>query len=113
MEDRLDNYDDYDTENQNDTKYATDLSENLLMEGLNHRKIRNIEEKIEWLKKDDQIVAEIVRQFCPKPSTTTISPTTEAPELNGTKLLRVTNQSKLYILLLILLNIDILYFLDF
>ena len=83
LEARLDNYDDYDSEYGNNSKSATDLSENLLMEGLNHRKIRNIEEKIEFLKKDDQVVAEIVRQFCPKPSTTTAPPTTEAPEQNG------------------------------
>ena len=72
----MDNYDDYDT--LDDSKSATDLSENLLTEGLKHRKIRNIEEKIEFLKKDDQIVSEIVRQFCPKPPTTTIPVTTEA-----------------------------------
>lgn len=83
LEARLDNYDDYDSEYGNNSKSATDLSENLLMEGLNHRKIRNIEEKIEFLKKDDQVVAEIVRQFCPKPSTTTAPLTTEAPEQNG------------------------------
>ena len=47
MVDRLDEYDDYDTKDENNTKYATDLSENLLIEGLNHRKIRNIEEKID------------------------------------------------------------------
>ena len=75
LEDKLDNYDDYDT--LDDSKSATDLSENLLTEGLKHRKIRNIDEKIEFLKKDDQIVSEIVRQFCPKPTTTTIPPTTE------------------------------------
>ena len=92
MEDRLDEYDDYDTKDENNTKYATDLSENLLIEGLNHRKIRNIEEKIEWLKNDDQIVAEIVRQFCPKPMTTTIPPTTEAPKLNGSNSFYIMKQ---------------------
>ena len=45
MEDKLDNYDDYDT--LDDSKSATDLSENLLAEGLEHRKIRNVEEKID------------------------------------------------------------------
>ena len=78
MEDKLDNYDDYDVIEGEDSKSATDLSENLLTEGLKHRKIRNIEEKIEFLKQDDQIVSEIVRQFCPKPPITTIPPTTEA-----------------------------------
>ena len=82
MEDKLDNYDDYDT--LDDSKSATDLSENLLTEGLKHRKIRNIEEKIEFLKKDDQIVSEIVRQFCPKPPTTTTPVTTEAFGSTGT-----------------------------
>ena len=84
MEDKLDNYDDYDVIEGEDSKSATDLSENLLTEGLKHRKIRNIEEKIEFLKQDDQIVSEIVRQFCPKPSTTNIPPTTEAFGSTGT-----------------------------
>ena len=68
---------------EDDTKYASDLSENILTEGLNHRKIRNVEEKIAWLKEDDQIVEEIVRQFCPKPPTTTASPQTVATTIEG------------------------------
>ena len=67
-------------EDENNTKYASDLSEHLLTEGLNHRQIRNVADKIAWLRNDDQIVAEIVRQFCPRPSTTTPTPTTTTME---------------------------------
>ena len=80
MHDTDDNNDDEDDYDEDDTKYASDLSENMLTEGLKQRKIRNIDEKIAWLKKDDQIVEEIVRQFCPKPPTTTPAPT---PDIEG------------------------------
>ena len=75
---------------EDDTKYASDLSENILTEGLNHRKIRNVEEKIAWLKKDDQIVEEIVQQFCPKPPATTASPPTEATTIKGLRNIYIT-----------------------
>ena len=81
---------DEDGNDEDDTKYASDLSENILTEGLNHRKIRNVEEKIAWLKEDDQIVEEIVRQFCPKPPTTTPSPPTEATAIEGLRNIDIT-----------------------
>merc|ERR1712079_277320 len=58
-------------ENESEDEFdltATQLSENLLSQLLNGHKIRNVVDKVKHLDPvNDQIVSEILRQFCPKP----------------------------------------------
>jgi len=58
-------------ENESEDEFdltATQLSENLLSQSLNGHKIRNVVDKVKHLDPvNDQIVSEILRQFCPKP----------------------------------------------
>jgi hypothetical protein len=50
-----------------ESKFATDLSENMLTESLNRHKLRGVEHKVAKLNPTtDQITSEILRQFCPK-----------------------------------------------
>lgn len=63
--------------------FTTVLSENLLTESLNRRKLRDVPGKVALLDPtQDEITAEILRQFCPKNDATK----TSAEPFNNTKI---------------------------